>query len=485
MPFTTLSYLAFLAVAILLYYVCPPKGKNFVLLIISFLFYGIYNWKLVPFLCIFSLAVYGMGILLERHRTGSGIFVCVVIGLLPLLFCKYFGFLMGLMGNSWELLGKLGQRFSFVLPLGISYFTFKSIGYLIDVYKGKIEAEKNVIDLCLFITFFPEMLIGPIDRTENLLAQIREKGNRFRWENLKIGACMLLYGYFTKLVVADRIGIIVDTVYSDLYAYSGFTVLIAVILYSFQIYFDFAGCTYLARGTGKMLGFSLPENFRQPYLAVSVADFWRRWHISLTSWLREYIYFPLGGNRKGILRKHMNVLIVFLISGIWHGAGVSFVVWGFLNGAFQVLGTVCKPLREKIYIVLKMDESSALCVWWKRFCTFSLMTAAWIFFRADGMHQALLVFKKIFAEWNPWVFWDGSLYELGLSQRNWILMMLLIAVMIVIDLLRARGCRLYFWFTQRHSVTKSIILYIILFSIIVFGIYGSAYDSAAFIYMQF
>lgn len=396
MSFNSLYFLLFLFITVLLYYIFPRKMKPFFLLAANYGFYALYNVKVLPFLIIFSVLIYIFGLLLEKHPKAVLLTLIIFLALVPLLICKYANWLISLLAKLFPtfLINETTPIFSIVLPLGISYFTFKSIGYLADVYKGTLKAETNFILLAVFISFFPEMLIGPIDRASNLLVQLKEKSLHADWNQLQLGILLLFGGYFEKMVVADRFGIIVDSVYGNLDIYTGFPVLIAICCYSLQIYFDFAGCTYMALGVGRILGFTLPENFKQPYLATSVEGFWRRWHISLTSWLRDYIYIPLVGNRKGAFRKYLNVMIVFFTSGLWHGAGINFIIWGGLNGIFQIIGTFTTKLRNYIYHFLHINENSFLSVWWKRGWTFIWMSIAWVFF-GRVLFQKHCIFSKI------------------------------------------------------------------------------------------
>lgn len=465
MSFNSISFLIFLTIGLCIYRISPDKCRNVVLLLISYAFYGLYNWKVLLFLIGFSLINYFFGRILEQKKNKVLLYGAVITALLPLLLCKY---------TSW----------SIVLPLGISYFTFKSVGYLADVYKGKINAEKNIILLCSFISFLPEMLIGPIDRAKDLIPQLRE-GRKPDVKEMEVGIFLLLGGYFEKMVVADRLGIIVNQVYGDLNAYGGIVIFLAIVAYSLQIYFDFAGCTYMALGVGRIFGFYLPENFRQPYLAVSVEDFWHRWHLSLTSWLRDYVYIPLGGNRKGVVRKYFNVMAVFFVSGIWHGAGLNFIIWGALNGLFQIIGTMLRKTKSKLYKICSIEESSKICIWWKRCWTFLWMTIAWVFFRSQSVGEAIFVFKRLFSSWNPWVLSDGTLYELGLSSKNVTLLLLMLILMAIIEVLHERKISLSKWVVEQNFIVKCVISYITIFAVIIFGIYGTTYDAGSFIYMQF
>lgn len=378
-----------------------------------------------------------------------------------------------------------------IMPLGISFFTFKSISYLADIQSGKITADKNFVRVFAFIAFFPELIAGPIDRADNLLVQMQRQQQKdasatpITWSDCSDGIVMLLGGLFLKTVIADRIAILVNNVYSNLYVYEGITIVIAVALYSIQIYCDFAGCSYMAIGVGRMLGYSLPDNFRQPYLATTVAEFWRRWHMSLMSWLKDYIYISLGGSRKGKLRKNINVMVVFLISGIWHGADFSFILWGGINGLMQVIGTLLSPLRSRIETRLCLDDSNRLYKWHKRLWVYIFISFTWIFFRADNISRAILVFKKMFTRFNPWILVDGSLYELGLNSNNLHLLTVLIVILVIVDILHEKGISLRKSFASANWVLRGAILLIVAFAIIIFGIYGPGYDAGRFIYMDF
>lgn len=234
-----------------------------------------------------------------------------------------------------------------LLPVGISFYTFQALGYTIDVYRGDTCAEKNFFQYALFVSFFPQLVAGPIERSSHLLQQLATP-HKFNSEEAKSGLLLMLWGFFLKIVLADRIAIFVDWVYGDYHTFGGWYLIVATALFAIQIYCDFAGYSIIAMGAAQILGIRLMENFQSPYLAVSVADFWRRWHISLTSWFRDYLYIPLGGSRCSKWRKYMNKMIVFLVSGLWHGAKISFVVWGGLNGLYQIIGEILQPLRDKL-----------------------------------------------------------------------------------------------------------------------------------------
>ncbi|WP_303095134.1 MBOAT family protein, partial [Ruthenibacterium lactatiformans] len=273
----------------------------------------------------------------KTRKWFCGLAIFVNIG--TLVFFKYTGFLME---NLKTILGRLGVSFpeniyTIFVPVGISFYVFQSVGYLIDVYRHKISAERNVINYALFIAFFPQIVSGPINRAGTLLPQLKTLHRKPNPTQLCEGLKLIFTGYLQKIVFADMFTIYIDAVYKDLKTWGGVTVLAAGILYSFQIYCDFAGYSNIAIGSARLLGIEIQENFNAPYRAVSIRDFWNRWHISLSTWLRDYIYFPLGGGRCSFLRKNLNIFIVFLVSGIWHGAAWNFIVWGLLHGVARVV----------------------------------------------------------------------------------------------------------------------------------------------------
>ena len=471
---TSFQFVVFAFAAVIIYYISPLKFRNISIFALSFAFYAMYSVPMAFFLFIFSAAVYLFAFAVQKIKNKYLLlFLCFII-LIPLAASKY----------AAELINCLGDEIfkGAAVPLGISYFTFKSIGYIADVYRGKCPAEKNFINFAAFNAFFPEIFLGPIDRADNLLMQINNGEKRFNVRSIESGFFKFIGGFFIKLVVADRMGVIVNTVYTDLYLYEGFTVLTAVCLYSLQLYFDFCGSCYIACGTAEMLGYNIPENFRQPYLACSIKEFWSRWHISLTSWFKDYVYIPLGGNRKGKARQYLNIMTVYLLSGIWHGYGLTFIVWGLLNGIYQVLESTFGTVLKKI---CGFGEKTIFPVniWLKRLYVFILSSAAWVFFRAENMQQAFLVFEKMFSRWNPWVLFDGSLFELGLSKNNVIILILAAAAAVAADIIREKGVTISNCLQNRGYIVKSAAAYIIIFVILIFGMYGG--QAQASIYINF
>lgn len=291
---------------------------------------------------------------------------------------------------------------NWAIPVGISFFTFQAVGYMLDVYHGRVKAEKNLLDYMLFVSFFPQVTSGPISKAEEFLPQIKNP-HKFDYEQGKQGLKYLLWGMFIKLVIADRLGLFVDTVYANLIYYSGSTCFIASIFYTLQIYCDFAGYSLMAIGIARTLGFNLINNFRRPYLAVSITDFWRRWHISLTRWLTQQVYIPLGGSRCSKVRTYWNIFVTFLVSGIWHGANWTFIVWGCMHGMFQI---VEKALGwQKYEGNIRVVKCVRICV------TFLLVNFAWIFFRMPSIGEAWGATCRIFTD-----FGIPNLSDMGMSS---------------------------------------------------------------------
>ena len=496
MTFNSLAFLGFLLPVIILYYGLPGRLRALWVFLASAAFYAFYNWKVLPFLIIYGLAVHFLALFLEGRssasvreedrsvrrggRTGRvSLGLSVILLLAPLAICKYTGFALSIVGRE--------MTKSLVLPLGISYFTFKSIGYLVDVFKGKCRAERDPVKTLAFVTFFPEILTGPIDRAGGLLKQLGEERPRLTGDVVRRASLLFLAGCFQKMVIADRIGIFVDTIYGALDQTAGLPVAAAAVGYSLQIYFDFAGCTLMALGVGKMMGFKLPENFRRPYLAQSVSDFWRRWHISLTSWLRDYIYIPLGGNRKGAARKYLNILIVFAVSGLWHGAGWTFLIWGLLNGFYQVaegvLGVGGKGRRGKEPVEPVSPKDRMLSVL-RRGLVFILITITWVFFRAPSIAGAGQIFSHMGFGRDAAAVTELLKAAGFLAADQWLLVIAVVLVF-VIELIAESGTDWLEWTVTRPFIVRCLLFYILIFSVIIFGIYGTAYDAASFIYLQF
>ncbi|MBR5597722.1 MAG: MBOAT family protein [Lachnospiraceae bacterium] len=498
MLFNSIDFLIFFPIVTLIYFMIPDKVKYLWLLVVSYYFYMCWNVTYIVLIFTSTIITYLSGLGIERIKKlevseegkvkyKKWIVAGSLISNLGILFYfKYTNFVLDIVENiCLNLKIRISiPDFDIMLPVGISFYTFQALSYTIDVYRDEIYAEKNFFRYALFVSFFPQLVAGPIERSKNLLKQLAEP-KKIDFETARDGFFLMLWGFFLKIVLADRIAILVDTVYSDYITYEGYYIVVATILFAVQIYCDFSGYSTIAMGTAKILGISLMENFEAPYLSTTVATFWRKWHISLTSWFKDYLYIPLGGSRKGIIRKYFNKIFVFLVSGLWHGADFSFVIWGGLNGLYQVIGEVIMPIRDKVVKFLRLNRESFGHKVFGVVTTFVLVDFSWIFFRASDFRTALSMIKSMCTVGNIGILFDGSLYECGLSAHNFILMLVCIVLLLFVDICKYKGIcirecvfRQDYWFRWLFVAAS-------VWVILVFGIWGPAFDKAAFIYFQF
>lgn len=498
MLFNSLHFLIFFPVVLIIYYIIPDRIKYLWLLVSSYYFYMCWNARYALLILASTLITYISGLMLEKvkrteyeDRKKEKLKKWVVAGSFTinlgiLFYYKYINFTVALVTSAFEKINihLNAPAFDIILPVGISFYTFQALSYTMDVYRDEIYAEKNFFRYALFVSFFPQLVAGPIERSKNLLKQLAVP-KKFDFEKARDGVLLMIWGYFLKLVLADRIAIFVDTVYEDYRIFDGWYIVIATMLFAVQIYCDFAGYSTIAKGAAEILGIDLVENFDAPYLSTSVADFWRRWHISLTSWFKDYLYIPLGGSRKGKFRKYINKMIVFLVSGLWHGANLSFVIWGGLNGLYQVIGEILKPVRDLGVRILHIKRDSIGHVVARGIVTFILVDISWIFFRANGFHEALNIIKAMISHNNIWILMDGSLYGCGLSSKSFWLMMMSIFVLFIADVFKRKGIRIREVIAEQDYWCRCFVMISAICFILVCGIWGSGYDAGGFIYFQF
>jgi D-alanyl-lipoteichoic acid acyltransferase DltB (MBOAT superfamily) len=373
---------------------------------------------------------------------------------------------------------------NWIVPMGISFYTLQIVAYMVDVYKGVIAAEKNIAKYMLFVSYFPQIIQGPIPRYSQLGEQLVE-GHLFDENKFVKGFCLCIWGFFLKLVIADKAGVIVNMVFDNYPAYSGLYIFMASILYSIQLYADFLACTTLAQGVSKMFGIELIDNFARPYFATSIKDFWRRWHISLSSWLRDYVYIPLGGNRKGKVRKSVNLAITFLFSGLWHGAGFKFLVWGLLHAVYQIVGDATFNIREKLYNKCKIDVHSKVKKTMKQIGTFMLVNLAWIIFRADTLIIALSMIKHMFSDFNPWILFDDRIFTLGLEWKEVLVLLIAICILWWVGKFHERGISVSDKIIGMKLPLRWAVYIVAIIGIIIFGTYGYGFNAQDFIYGGF
>lgn len=498
MLFNSAKFLVFFPIVLIVYYIIPQRFRTYWLLVCSYYFYMSWNPEYAVLIAISTIITWVSGLLIEMSETAKSdekgilfrkkvvVGFSFVMNLSILFFFKYFNFTVDFIE---AITNRFGITMHFptldvILPVGISFYTFQALSYTMDVYRGDIYAEKNIFKYALFVSFFPQLVAGPIERSKNLLKQL-PGNNKFDFDLAVNGFLLMLWGYFLKIVMADRIAIFVDAVYGDYKTYGGTYLWIGTFLFAIQIYCDFAGYSTIAMGASQFLGIRLMENFNAPYLSTTVAEFWRNWHISLTSWFKDYLYIPLGGSRKGKCRKYLNKMIVFLVSGLWHGANLSYVVWGGLNGLFQVVGEILLPIRKKITSFLGMDRESSGFKLIQMFITFIFVDFTWIFFRASSVKEGLAIIKSMATVKNPWVFWNGEIYTCGLDSKNFGLMVICIGILLIADILKRRGISVKDKLLNQDVWFQGMAISLIICFILVFGIWGPGYNEANFIYFQF
>lgn len=492
MLFNSMNYLMFFPIVLMIYFLLPVKFRYVWLLIASYYFYTCWYAKhavillfctIVTYVCALVLGVLYNRTLLKKLCMAG----CIIINVGILAYFKYRGFFFANL-SQLSVLANLNitvPKVDYTLPIGISFYTFQAMGYLIDVYRGSIKAERNFLKYALFVSFFPQLVAGPIERSGNLLKQIHIP-TRFNANRARDGLLTIAYGLFIKVVIADNIAAVIDPIFGEYDVRSGAALLLATVLFAFQIYCDFEGYTKIAIGSAEILGFSLMDNFMAPYMAGSVKEFWDRWHISLTSWFRDYLYIPLGGNRKGKLRKYINTLIVFGVSGLWHGAGWHYAVWGEINGVLIVIQDVTRKWRDKLYSICKIDRTKT---GWKIFSvivTFGLIDFTWLFFRADNLEIGWDILYKIFMGFKIRHFLTESFW--GEVFPNVVTMMIVFVSLFALllkDWMRSKGVSLKLCILNQQLVFRWLAYLAIIMVIIFGGAYGEGYEQTQFIYFQF
>lgn len=467
MQFISFGFLLFLPVVVFVNFIIPRKYRYIWLLFTSVVFYLSVDVKAAAVMAVSVVLTYLEGILIGKdakniNRNKVLLFLSVAIDV---------AFILAFRAGS--ILG----------AVGISFYMLKAIGYLVDVYRGDVKAERNFIKVALYISFFTQVISGPIERAGNMLPQFSYPVT-VDFDRLRDGLLQMLWGYGLKLVLADRLAIFVNSVYRDPSSQQGSIVLLATLFYTFEIYCDFAGYSHIAIGASRILGIDVMKNFDSPYMSGSIAEFWRRWHISLSGWLKDYIYIPLGGNRKGKVRKYINILIVFAISGLWHGTALTFIIWGILHALYQIAGYILKPVRDKAVEVLRVDRNSFSHRAVKVIVTFMLVNLAWVFFRADSVDTAFLVIKKSL-EFTPWVFSDGTIYTLGLNSTNITLTIFGLIGLIITDILGYMDVEIREKILSQGIWLRWILVICGVILVLVCGIWGPGYEASTFIYQQF
>ncbi len=496
MLFNSWQFLVFFPVVLIAYYILPQKARKYFLLIASLYFYMNWSASYVVLILFSIVATYLGGIFIERInenkkpqsekiKAKKTVLISVLAVNLAILFVfKYFNFFFA---RLFQVIGLVGLELqvpylNLLLPVGISFYTFQALSYTIDVYRGTIKAEHRFVNYALFVSFFPQLVAGPIERSKNLLPQIDDLSG-FDFDNFKQGLKIMLYGFFQKVVIADNISAVVNTVFNDVQNYYGAQVLMASVLFAVQIYCDFSGYSLIAVGCAKCMNVKLMYNFKNPYFSRTIKEFWARWHISLSQWFKDYLYIPLGGNRKGALRTNINVFIVFAVSGLWHGAELTFLFWGFLHGFYQIVGSLTNNVRAKMRKALHINENKAFYNIYSRLITFLLAAFAFIFFRANSMGESVVILKNLLnlQYYSAQYF---NLSNLGVDNTQAVVILLALLLLFVCSYLQYTGK-----YESLSKITPAPIRwagYIAAVNLIlIFGNYGPAGTASQFIYFQF
>ena len=489
MQFLCGPFLVFLPLAFGVYYLTPKKHRYLPLLIANYIFYGWNNIAAVPVLVLSTLITYLGGRILEKRSSRRLFALFFTLNILILAVFKYTNFAIGNVNRLAGLLlpgaspEGLISPVELLSPIGLSFYIFQSTTYLSDVYRKGMESERNFLRYAAFVSFFPSILSGPIQRSRELLPQLRQPED-FSFDHAYQGFLLLIWGFFQKIVISGQLAAISNQILDSYHSYKNIYFALAACCYSLYIYCDFSSYSDMACGVAQLLGFRVRPNFRNPYLAESLADFWNRWHMSLNNWFIENIYIPLGGSRKGKLRKYCNIMVVFLISGIWHGASWHFIFWGVLNGFLRVMGEILAPAREKLYALLKLEKNSFSMRFLRRACVFCMITLTWVFFRMPAMSAGVHVIREILAI-RPIHLFDSGLLDLFTTGNDILWFIFTVTLFIVVQYLRKEEGRLYRVFMHQPLLLRCIAVAAAI-CICLFGLVsGAATFDTQFIYFQF
>lgn len=540
MNYTSLNFILFVALTVLVYFLFPLKKQKWtVLLVASYVFYLFAGYKYVAFILFTTVSTYLFALWINRigvksketlklnkqtwdkdkkkkfknsikHKKRLVMALVLVVNFGILAFLKYYNFFAGSLN---DVMGVFGIGFSaptlkLFLPLGISFYTFQSMGYIVDVYREKVAPEKNIAKLALFVSFFPQIIQGPISFYDQLAHQLYEP-HKFDFTRFKYGMELILWGFFKKLIIADRAVVAINTVTADYAAYNGTTLTFTILLYALQLYADFSGGIDISRGVAQIFGIDMVDNFKRPYFAKSINDYWRRWHITLGAWLKNYLFYPLamsnafinaskrmkgtkfGSTKAGahiakVLPTSIASLIVFLVVGIWHGANWKYVAFGIWNGGIIMISILLKPIFDWVLAKLRINAQSFAYGVFQMFRTFLVVLVGYVFDVAPNFSQAMNTFKLVFVDQSFSVGWS-QISELGLDKFDYAIIIFAMIVVFVASVIQERhsSTTIREMLDKKSFALRGFVIFAGLMLVLVFGIYGPGYDPAAFVYMQF
>ena len=484
MTFNSFPFLIFYPIVAVLYFLLPRRFKWPMLLIASYYFYAYYQADLLFLIIGTTFVSWLSSFVIER--TGSKLVrrfmltLTLAVCLGVLFFYKYFNFLSESATGLVNLFGSSLSPFylELILPVGISFYTFQTLSYVIDVYRGDIKTEKNFFFYALFVSFFPQLVAGPIERPGNLIPQLKAT-HRFNKSDFSEGAKYMLVGFIKKIVIADLVSVYVNSVYNSVETATALGVIIATLLFSVQIYCDFSGYTDIATGCARIMGIRLMKNFDRPYSATSIKEFWSRWHISLSGWFKDYLYIPLGGSRCKKPRALLNIFIVFLVSGLWHGAAFTFVIWGALHGIYRIVGSLTVKGRDKLVAKIGLSPDGGFIKGVRRLLTFLLVSFAWLFFRANSVADAFTLLARLFSGWGNI---GDTLSYMGLGAIEIATVIVSVLLLILLDRMHAYDAEA----SQSDFMVKRGAYLVFLWVIILaWALLLSSDMESSFIYFQF
>ena len=479
MLFNSIHFLIFFPVVVILYFIIPQRQRWIFLLAASYYFYMCWKMEYIFLIITSTLIDYFAGIQMEkvvRSKRTKYLLLSLAANLGLLFTFKYFNFFNGAFRNAFQHFNIVYHipNLRVLLPVGISFYTFQTLSYSIDVYRGERKAERHLGIFALYVAFFPQLVAGPIERSTRLLPQFYEK-HPFNYQRLVDGFILMVWGFFKKVVIADRLAVVVNHVYNNVPEYSGLSFLIASYCFAFQIYCDFSGYSDIAIGSAKIMGFDLMKNFDRPYFSKSISEFWKRWHISLSSWFRDYLYIPLGGNRVKKWRWNANIMIVFLLSGLWHGANWTFLIWGGLHGFYLLFSTFTQRVRQKVSSLFLLDRYPYIKKTFDVIVTFHLVLLGWIFFRANSLSDAFYILKHLFIPFQI------NIPHLGLDRSEWYTALLAVTVLLTVHFAERRNT-LPNIIRSRPPMLRWASCFLLVIGVIMLGYYDY---SLQFIYFQF
>lgn len=490
MYFNSLDFAIFFPIVFVLYWLVAKKitYRNILILSASYLFYGWWDWRFLILIIISSIVdfIIGNKIYTSTNKKTQKhlLLLSLLVNLGFLVYFKYFNFFIETFVDSFQLFGKRMNisTLNIVLPVGISFYTFQTLSYTIDIYRKQLKPTKNWLAFFSFVAFFPQLVAGPIERASHLLPQFY-KTYKFNYSQVKSGLLLMAFGLFKKMVIADRAALYVNEVYNNVDDYNGVSYLYGTILFAFQIYCDFSGYSDIAIGAARTMGFDLMKNFDSPYFSKSLTEFWRRWHISLSTWFRDYVYIPLGGSKKGKLRTYTNLFIVFVVSGLWHGAALTFLIWGAIHGIILIFEKAIYKNKEKTFRFFGLSNNRLSNKIFFGIITFSIVCITWVFFRANSVADSSIILKGVFTDFDFGKIFLKETYLIGFKPNEFLVVSLSIILLLIFEIFHKKKSFIN-RLNEQGIIFRWFIYIIIIFVIIIFGVYGEDKISE-FIYFQF